>query len=114
MCCKIFISKAKRLHKMKLDTTDREIIRLLTQDGRASYSDISKQVGVSVGTVRNRITAMRESGVLHLNVWLDPYRVGSRFDRVGTGCPASSRTSAEDRWRGRWSAPRSAVSPSRR
>ena len=41
-----------------------------------SYSQISKTVGVSIGTVRNRITALRESGALHLNVWVDPYRVG--------------------------------------
>lgn len=41
-----------------------------------SYSQISKTIGVSVGTVRNRITALRESGALHLNVWVDPYRVG--------------------------------------
>lgn len=61
---------------MQLDHIDREIVRLLSDDGRASYSQISKAVGVSIGTVRNRITAMRESGALHLNVWLDPYRVG--------------------------------------
>ena len=61
---------------MQLDHIDREIVRLLSDDGRASYSQISKVVGVSIGTVRNRVTAMRESGALHLNVWLDPYRVG--------------------------------------
>lgn len=61
---------------MQLDDTDWQIIRLLSEDGRASYSQIAGEVGVSVGTVRNRITALRESGALHLNVWVDPYRVG--------------------------------------
>lgn len=61
---------------MQLDNIDWQIIRLLSEDGRASYSQISQEVGVSVGTVRNRITALRESGALHLNVWVDPYRVG--------------------------------------
>lgn len=61
---------------MQLDDLDLEIVGVLSVDGRASYSEISKEVGVSVGTVRNRITQMRESGVLHLNVWLDPYRSG--------------------------------------
>lgn len=61
---------------MQLDATDQAIVRFLSSDGRASYSEISKSVGVSVGTVRNRITQLRESGALHLNVWLDPYRVG--------------------------------------
>ena len=61
---------------MQLDDLDLEIVGVLSVDGRASYSEISKEVGVSVGTVRNRITQMREAGVLHLNVWLDPYRSG--------------------------------------
>lgn len=61
---------------MQLDDLDLEIVGILSVDGRASYSEISKEVGVSVGTVRNRITQMRDAGVLHLNVWLDPYRSG--------------------------------------
>lgn len=61
---------------MQLDHIDKAIIRLLSVDGRASYSEMSKSIGVSVGTVRNRVTALRESGALHLNVWLDPNRVG--------------------------------------
>ncbi len=61
---------------MQLDDLDLEIVGMLSLDGRASYSEISKTVGVSVSTVRNRITQMREAGVLHLNVWLDPYRSG--------------------------------------
>ena len=61
---------------MELDDLDLEIVGVLSVDGRATYSEISKEVGVSVGTVRNRITLMREAGVLHLNVWLDPYRSG--------------------------------------
>lgn len=74
--CKICKLHAKRLTILKLDTTDWDIIQLLAEDGRMSYSQISKTIGVSVGTVRNRITALRESGALRLNVWVDPYRVG--------------------------------------
>lgn len=61
---------------MRLDDLDLEIVRILSADGRASFSEISKTVGVSVGTVRNRINHMRATGMLHLNVWLDPYRTG--------------------------------------
>lgn len=61
---------------MQLDDLDKAIFRILSEDARATYSEISKVVGVSVSTVRNRITSMRDSGALHLNVWLDPYRVG--------------------------------------
>ena len=55
-----------------LDDTDRKIVRILQEDGRTSYSDISKAVGVSAGTVRNRIKQMRSSGILSVNVRLDP------------------------------------------
>ncbi len=59
---------------MKLDDLDKAILRVLSGDARATYSEISKAVGVSVSTARNRITAMRDSGSLHLRVWLDPRR----------------------------------------
>ena len=57
---------------VQLDDIDLKIVRTLQQDGRTSYSDISKAVGVSAGTVRNRINQMRSSGMLSVNVWLDP------------------------------------------
>jgi len=57
---------------VQLDDIDRDIVRTLQEDGRISYSDISKAVGVSAGTVRNRINLMRSSGILSVNVWLDP------------------------------------------
>ena len=47
---------------MQLDELDHAILQVLSEDARATYSEISKLVGVSVGTVRNRIVAMRESG----------------------------------------------------
>ena len=61
---------------MKIDAVDLEIVRILSEDARASYSGIAKVVGVSVGTVRNRINHMRASQMLRFNVWLDPYRSG--------------------------------------
>ena len=61
---------------LKLDDLDQAILRVLSRDARATYSEISKDVGVSISTVRNRITAMRDSGSLHLRVWLDPSRAG--------------------------------------
>ena len=59
-----------------MDDIDLEIVRILHEDGRSSYSDISKIIGVSAGTVRNRISRMRSSGMLSFDVWLDPYRSG--------------------------------------
>ena len=49
---------------------------MLSEDARATYSEIAGDVGVSVSTVSNRVAAMRDSGSLHLRVWLDPNRAG--------------------------------------
>jgi Lrp/AsnC family leucine-responsive transcriptional regulator len=48
----------------KMDDTDREIIRILKDDGRATYSDIGKRVSLSEGAVRKRIKALVDSGVI--------------------------------------------------
>ena len=61
---------------MELDDLDLDIVGILSDDGRASYSEMSKTLGVSVGTVRNRINHMRATGMLYFNVWLDPHRSG--------------------------------------
>ena len=61
----------------RLDEIDLGIVRLLQEDARSHFSHISKVLGVSAGTVRNRIDRMLSSGLLNFRVWLDPDRVGS-------------------------------------
>jgi DNA-binding Lrp family transcriptional regulator len=47
-----------------MDDTDREIIRILKNDGRATYSEIGKMIGLSEGAVRKRIKALIDSDVI--------------------------------------------------
>jgi DNA-binding Lrp family transcriptional regulator len=47
-----------------MDETDKEILRILKGDGRAGYSDIGKQIGLSEGAVRKRIKTLTDSGVI--------------------------------------------------
>ena len=47
-----------------MDDIDREIIRILKDDGRATYSDIGKRVGLSEGAIRKRIRALVDSGTI--------------------------------------------------
>ncbi|MDY6770897.1 MAG: Lrp/AsnC family transcriptional regulator [Candidatus Nanohaloarchaea archaeon] len=47
-----------------MDERDREILRILADDGRAPYTEIADEIGVSEGTVRNRVQAMEEEGVI--------------------------------------------------
>ena len=46
-----------------VDTVDKEILRLLEADGRATFSDLAGQVGLSVAAVKRRVDRMRNSGV---------------------------------------------------
>lgn len=47
-----------------MDDTDEEILSILEEDGRASFTDIADRVGVSEGTVRNRVEKLQETGVI--------------------------------------------------
>jgi DNA-binding Lrp family transcriptional regulator len=47
-----------------MDVKDKEIIKLLKDDGRAGYVEIGKQVGLSEGAVRKRVQTLIDSGVI--------------------------------------------------
>ena len=47
-----------------MDVTDKSIIEILKLDGRATYSDIGKRIGLSEGAVRKRIKALVDSGII--------------------------------------------------
>jgi Lrp/AsnC family transcriptional regulator, regulator for asnA, asnC and gidA len=59
-----------------IDELDFDILKLLQEDGRMSYADIARVLGVSLGTVRNRITKLIEDQTLRVIGRIDPYRIG--------------------------------------
>ena len=62
-----------------LDDTDRNIIQVLEKDARTSLRRIAEEVGVSLGTVSNRVKKLEESGIIK------EYRVILDADKVGWG-----------------------------
>lgn len=60
----------------KLDKIDRAILRLLQEDGRRQYGAIAEELGVSGGTVRNRITQMMDDDVFRIFAVADPVKLG--------------------------------------
>ncbi len=54
------------------DQLNKEIVRLLQDDGRLPYDVIAARLGVSAGTVRNRVNWMREAGMLSILAVVDP------------------------------------------
>ncbi len=47
-----------------MDNKDEKILEYLKKNGRAPFTEIGEAVGVSEGTVRNRVEKMREDGVI--------------------------------------------------
>ena len=64
------------------DDLNQRIIRLLQDDGRAAYDVIGQELGVSGGTVRNRVTRMREAGMLRIVAVVDPVAVDYEADAM--------------------------------
>ena len=53
---------------MKLDQTDKKIIQLLGADARMSNNQMAKVIGVTEGTVRNRIQKLIHNKVIKISV----------------------------------------------
>lgn len=58
------------------DELNRAIINLLQEDGRLSFARIAEILGVSEGTVRNRVNRMIEAKVLRIIAVADPLALG--------------------------------------
>mgnify|MGYP005655964183 FL=1 len=62
---------------MELDRTDRDIIRSLERDARMSLRSVAEEIGVSLGTVSNRLKRLEDTGVVKgYRVEIDPDKVG--------------------------------------
>lgn len=60
-----------------LDATDRRILALLVQDGRATLQDIADQVGLRRASVHERVRKLEAAGVIKgYHAALDPERAG--------------------------------------
>ena len=47
-----------------MDDLDREILNILRRDSRTPYTEIADRIGVSEGTVRNRVDRLLEAGII--------------------------------------------------
>jgi Lrp/AsnC family leucine-responsive transcriptional regulator len=63
--------------KIELDKTDRKILAILQNDGRASNQDIADQVALSPSPCLRRIKRLEDAGVIRQYVaLLDPVQIG--------------------------------------
>lgn len=59
-----------------LDDVSKLIIEQLQNDGRKSYSDIGKAVGLSEAAVRQRVQKLTDKGVIQIVAVTDPMQLG--------------------------------------
>ena len=62
-----------------LDQVDRDIIKGLQKNGRRSYTDLAKMLGLSEGTIRNRLRKLEKDDVIKVSATVNPYALGFRF-----------------------------------
>lgn len=68
---------------VKIDGTDKKILNLLNKDGRMSYRKISRELGISVGTVHNRVDKFMKSGIIKKFVpQIDHSKLGYKLTTV--------------------------------
>ncbi len=61
-----FLGEEPESFDHNFDEVDISIITLLQQDGRASYADIARNVGLSLSGCRTRVQRLLESGVMQI------------------------------------------------
>ncbi|NQT56404.1 MAG: Lrp/AsnC family transcriptional regulator [Desulfobacteraceae bacterium] len=56
-----------------LDSLDKKLVRLLTEDGRIPVGDMAVRLGVTAPTVRSRIKNLKKAGKLKITGLIDPF-----------------------------------------
>ncbi len=61
---------------VKIDEIDQQIIKILNQDGRASFAQIAQTLGVSAGMIRQRYNRLVEEGAVQVVAITNPMLMG--------------------------------------
>ncbi|KTR86824.1 Lrp/AsnC family transcriptional regulator [Leucobacter sp. USCH14] len=79
-----------------LDPTSKAIIEQLQRDGRRSYAEIGKAVGLSEAAVRQRVQKLTDAGVMQIVAVTDPMRLGfTRQAMLGIRVSGDTRVVAD-------------------
>jgi Lrp/AsnC family transcriptional regulator, regulator for asnA, asnC and gidA len=72
---------------VQLDDVSKAIVEQLQADGRRSYAEIGKAVGLSEAAVRQRVQKLTDSGVMQVVAVTDPMQLGFyRQAMIGIRC----------------------------
>jgi DNA-binding Lrp family transcriptional regulator len=73
--------EAGQVDRDALDTTDRDIIAVLSEDGRAAFATVGQRLGISESQVRKRATRLIEDGTMRVTAIANPRSLG--FEMIG-------------------------------
>lgn len=59
-----------------LDEVSKKIVELLQEDGRRSYAEIGRVVGLSEAAARQRVQRMTDAGIMQIVAVTDPTQLG--------------------------------------
>ena len=62
-----------------LDKLNQKLIQELQNNGRRSYTELAKMLGVSEGTIRKRVKDLQKQDVMKIAAVLNPYKIGYNF-----------------------------------
>jgi len=80
----------------QVDSVSKAIIEQLQEDGRSSYADIAKAVGLSEAATRQRVQKLQETGVVQIVAVTDPLQLGfARQAMIGIRVSGDTRSVAE-------------------
>ena len=72
----VFPNTSNQSPSASLDDIDRKIIALVQLDGRRSYASIGRELEISEGTVRMRISQLTSANILRFIAVVDPVEIG--------------------------------------
>ena len=79
-----------------LDAVSKKIIEQLQADGRRSYAEIGKAVGLSEAAVRQRVQKLTDAGVMQVVAVTDPMQLGFyRQAMIGIRATGDTRVLAD-------------------
>lgn len=89
-------SVSKKQQPLSLDGISKAIIEQLQRDGRRSYAEIGKAVGLSEAAVRQRVQKLTDGGVMQIVAVTDPMRLGfHRQAMIGVRVSGDTRSIAD-------------------
>ena len=80
-----------------LDDIDRKIILELQEDARRQFKIIAKKLRVSEGTIKNRVTRLKNRGILKLEARVNPFCFAQYYFSFGRGQSQRARSRKKDK-----------------